>query len=245
MSDKNIHIIIQARTGSTRLPNKVLKKLNNKIVLKHVVDRLDKSKYCDKVIVCTTVKEKDNTISDFCISNNIDFHRGSELNVLERYYETALKYKSDIIVRCTSDCPLIDSYYVDLMIEKFLNNDLNFLGAKYFGNHKFPDGFNCEIFTFDVLKEANENANESELEHVSGYIQNKYKKIEFEYPISYDNFKNIDFSNLHLSLDTLDHYKLLKSIFDNVYSKKNDFTLIDVLNYLNSNPSILYKDTLN
>ena len=84
MSDKNIHIIIQARTGSTRLPNKVLKKLNNKIVLKHVVDRLDKSKYCDKVIVCTTVKEKDNTISDFCISNNIDFHRGSELNVLER-----------------------------------------------------------------------------------------------------------------------------------------------------------------
>lgn len=233
--NKNIHIIIQARTGSSRLAGKVLKKLNDKIVLKHVVDRLDKSKYCDKVIVCTTIKEQDNAIVDFCVSNNIDFHRGSELNVLERYYETTLKYKSDIIVRCTSDCPLIDSYYVDLMIEDFLNKNLTYLGPKYFGNHKFPDGFNCEIFTFDVLKEANINANKNELEHVSTYIIKKYKTNEFLYPISYDNFKNVDFNNLHLSLDTPNDYKLLQNIFDNVYSKKNDFTLVDVLNYLNDN----------
>ena len=234
--NKNIHIIIQARTGSSRLPGKVLKKLNNKIVLKHVVDRLMKSKYSNKVIVCTSIKKQDDVIKDFCISNNIHFYRGSELNVLNRYYETASKYKSDIIVRCTSDCPLIDAHYVDLLIKTFLNKDLKYLGPKYSGNQK-ADGFNCEIFTFDVLKEANINANKNELEHVSDYIIKKYKTEEFIYPIEYNNFKNLDFNNLHLSLDTPNDYKLLQNIFDNVYSKKNDFTLIDVLNYLNDNHS--------
>lgn len=229
----NIHIIIQARTGSTRFPKKIMKPLEDKIVLQHVIDRLKLSQYANEIIICTTQKREDDVISDFCLVNKIKLYRGSELNVLERYYDTAEYYKSDIIVRVTSDCPLIDVSYIDMMIDYFLKSDLNYLGPKYYGNHKFPDGFNGEVFNFKVLKEAYLNANDSEKEHVTTYIIKKYKKEEFIYPILHKKYKNLIFSNLHLSLDTEDDYNLLKDIFSNVYVKKENFGIEDVLKYLN------------
>jgi spore coat polysaccharide biosynthesis protein SpsF len=229
----NIHIIVQARTGSSRLPNKVMKYLEDKIVLQHVYDRLKESKYSQKVIITTTTNVSDTIIVDYCINNNIEVFRGSELNVLNRYYETAKYYKSDIIVRVTSDCPLIDVKFIDMMIDYYLKSNLKYLGPKYFGNHKFPDGFNGEIFNFDVLEEANNNANINQKEHVTTYIIDKYKKEEFTYPILYQKYKNIDFTDLHLSLDTPEDYNLLKKIFKNVYLKKNNFHLEDILKFLN------------
>ena len=232
-SNLNIHIIIQARTCSTRLPNKVMKYLEDKIVLQHVYDRLKKSNYAQKVIITTTTNISDNIIVDYCLNNNIEVFQGSELDVLNRYYETAKYYKSDIIIRVTSDCPLVDIKFIDMMIDYYLKSNLKYLGPKYFGNHKFPDGFNGEIFSFDVLEEANNNANEYQKEHVTTYIIEKYKKEEFTYPILYQKYRNIHFSNLHLSLDTEGDYKLLKKIFKNVYLKKNNFQLEDVLKFLN------------
>ena len=229
----NIHIIVQARVGSTRLPNKVMKKLEDKIVLQHVIDRLKLSKYASDVIICTTQKKEDNVISDFCLINKIKLYRGSELNVLERYYDTAKYYNTDIIVRVTSDCPLIDVSYIDMMIDYFLKSDLNYLGPKYFGKHKFPDGFNGEVFWFDILEEAYLNAKDNQKEHVTTYIINKYSREDFVYPILYKKYRNLNFSNLHLSLDTEFDYKMMQDIFRNVYLKKNNFTLEDVLKYLN------------
>ena len=88
-----------------------------------------------------------------------------------------------------------------------------YLGPKYYGNCKFPDGFNGEIFSYNILKEAYANACIDEKEHVTTYMIKKYKAFEFEYPINYKKYTNIDFSTLHLSLDTLDDYELLKDIF--------------------------------
>tara|TARA_Y200000002_G_scaffold375444_1_gene377749 strand:- start:4175 stop:4897 length:723 start_codon:yes stop_codon:yes gene_type:complete len=229
----NIHIIIQARTGSTRLPNKVMKKLEDKIVLQHVVDRLKKSNYASDIIICTTRKKNDDVIADFCLYNKIKIYRGSESNVLERYYETAKYFNSNIIIRVTSDCPLVDATYIDMMIDFFFNENLSYLGPRYFGKHKFPDGFNGEVFNYNILEEAHKNALINEREHVTTYMIKKYSKKEFEYPILYKKYKNLIFSNLHLSLDTSEDYELLKNIFSNVYLKKKDFKLEDVLKYLN------------
>jgi spore coat polysaccharide biosynthesis protein SpsF len=230
--DKKVDIIVQARTGSSRLPNKVMKYLEDKLVLDHVIDRLQKSKYARQVIICTSTKKEDDIIQEHCQKKNIKCFRGSELNVLERYYETATFYKSEYIVRVTSDCPLIDPKYIDFMIEKYFELKQQYLGPKYYGNHKFPDGFNGEIFNYQVLKEAFENANENEKEHVTTYIMKKYKTFEFDYPIDYQKYQSIDFSNLHLSLDNKEDYELLKNIFNHVYLKKNYFELEDVLDYL-------------
>jgi len=231
--NKNIDIIVQARIGSTRLPGKVMKLLEDKIVLHHVVERLRRSKYARNVIICTSILEQDDVIYNFCINNNIFCFRGSKQNVLERYYETAKHFNSEYIVRVTSDCPLVDARFIDLMIEKYFELNLNYLCPKYYGNHKFPDGFNGEIFNFNLLKEANENANVNELEHVTTYIIKKYKTFDFDYPVNYEKYKNIDFSMLHLSLDTPDDYFLLTQIYKTIYKNNKQFGIEDVLEYLN------------
>jgi spore coat polysaccharide biosynthesis protein SpsF len=143
----NIHCIIQARMGSSRFPGKIMKMIEDKVVLQHVVDRCRLSKYINKVIVATTNIKLDNVIEEYCINNDILYYRGDEKNVLERYYLTATKFNSDIIIRVTSDCPLIDYNVVDNMIDYFKENNLKFLQPKYFnGNNQksrggFPDGF--------------------------------------------------------------------------------------------------------
>ena len=238
--ENQIHIIIQARTGSTRLPCKVLRFLDDKMVIDHVVERLQRSLLASKVIVATTNEKQDDIIEDICRERKFPYYRGSEKDVLRRYYETAKQFQSDIIVRVTSDCPLVDPHYIDLMIQYFLQHNLDYVGPKYVGNHNFPDGFNGEVFRFSKLKEAYKKADAFQREHVTTYLIKHYKVKEFIYPINYDNYK-IDFSKLHLSLDTSEDYLLLQKIFRNVYSLKPYFTLEDVLDYLNDNLFVLQK----
>ena len=107
--------------------------------------------------------------------------------------------------------------------------------GEFFKNMEYEDAASASAdASADALKEANENADIHEKEHVTTYIIKKYKTLEFEYPVNYEKYKNIDFSNLHLSLDTPEDYILLQKIYKNVYKNKNDFGIEDVLEYLNS-----------
>jgi len=233
MCSKNIDVIIQARMGSSRLPGKVMKKIEDKVVLDHVIDRVSRAKNIRNVIICTSTLEQDNIIFEHCKQRNIKCFRGSEKNVLNRYYETAKFYDSETIIRITSDCPLFDPIYIDKMIDKYFELKLNYLGPKYYGQRKFPDGFNCEIFSFNVLKEAEMNANENEKEHVTTYIIKKFSSYQYDYELK-NKYKNIKFDELHLSLDTQEDYELIKKIFKHIYLNKINFTLEDVLQYLNN-----------
>jgi len=237
---KKISIIIQARMGSSRLPNKVSKKLFDKNTLEHIIFRLNKCSNVNNILINTTSNYEDDYIADFCDKNKISYYRGSENNVLDRYYQCALISNTDIIVRITGDCPLIDPYIVDDMISNFLKLNLKHYCMEYHdGNYAFPDGFDCEIFTFDVLKEAKFNASlPEEFEHVSPYIIKKYGFHKYKIKLEKE-YKNLDLDKTHLSLDTEHDYEVLKNIFNNVYSKNTEFTIYDVLEYLNNNPNIL------
>lgn len=239
-----IHVFLQARMGSSRLPGKIMLNLEDKKVLEHDINRIKKSKYIDDIIVCTTTEKKDDIIEKFCSDNNIKYFRGSENNVLDRYYQASLIYKPDIIVRITSDCPMIDPNIIDDMIENYkLNiNTSPYYSPKYFDpnkSHNFPDGFNPEIFTFKILKEAWNNAtSDYDKEHVGPYMKRKYGILEYEIKLT-NKYENLKFENLHLSLDTEKDYELLKNIFHNIYAKNNDFTIHDILDYLNDNNHLL------
>ena len=227
-----IDVIIQARMGSTRLPGKIMMKLEDKYVIDHVIERVSKSKNVRHVIICTSIKSTDDVIYNHCIKHNIKCFRGSEQNVLNRYYETAKYFGSEYIVRLTSDCPLIDHVYVDKMINKYFDLKLSYVGPKYYGNHKFPDGFNCEVFSFKCLEEAEKYSDITEHEHVTTYIIKKYSTYQYDYELT-KTYENINLSQLHLSLDTPNDYIFLKDIFKNVYKKNKNFTLENILDYLN------------
>jgi spore coat polysaccharide biosynthesis protein SpsF len=139
---------------------------------------------------------------------------------------------------------MIDHNIIDDMITNYIKikDDSKCYGIKYANpnkSHNFPDGFNPEIFSFEILKEAWENVIlESDKEHVVPYMRRKYGKLEYEVKLE-KKYENLDLEILHLSLDTPKDYKLLSNIFDNVYKKNNDFTIYDVLEYLNNNSYLL------
>lgn len=224
--NKKIGVIIQARTGSTRLPNKVLLPLGNKTVLENVVERI---KYCnlvDEIIVATTDSAKDNPIVELCTSNRIDCYRGSESNVLSRYYEAAKAYNLDIIVRVTSDCPLIDPKVIDELLVNLMDDQ-----ADYVTNSmppSFARGLECSAFTFNALREAYLNATtDYHKEHVVIYIRENHEKFKIK------NVKNSrDDTKYRITLDELDDYKLLKIIYDDLYKENEIISVEQALTYI-------------
>ncbi|MGL5329036.1 MAG: cytidylyltransferase domain-containing protein, partial [Peptostreptococcaceae bacterium] len=121
--NKKIVVIIQARMGSTRLPGKVLKYIKGKSILEHVVRRVKQCKKIDEIVIATTNLEQDNQIVNLSKELGTIAFRGSELDLLSRYYNAAKFINADIIIRVTSDCPMIDPIIVDQMIEFYLNNN--------------------------------------------------------------------------------------------------------------------------
>ena len=173
--------IIQARLGSTRTPGKTMKLIGNKPLLEYSVERTRLARYIDKMIVATTTSNRDDLISEWCKEKGIDSFRGSEDDVLDRYFQTASHFKADIIVRVTSDCPFVDPQIVDLLILS-----LKVFGADYASNRiknrSWPHGLDIEVFTFNALKTAWKNGKEKrEREHVTPYIMGHpelFKHIE-------------------------------------------------------------------
>src|SRR5688572_19407522 len=162
--------IIQARLGSTRLPNKVLLTLAGKTVLEHVINRVRASKFINEVIVATTISSNDLEIISFCAKNKIRVFVGSEHDVLDRYYQAARLLQPDNVVRITSDCPMIDPEIIDEIGKKHLEEKADYSSNTL--DETYPDGLDAEIISFKALKTAWEQATlPSDREHVTPFIK--------------------------------------------------------------------------
>lgn len=231
-SSMSIGVIIQARVGSSRLPGKVLLEVMGKTILEYVIERVRESKKLEQVIVATTNKKKDKPISDLAKKLKVDLYRGSENDVLDRYYQAAKKFQLEHIVRITADCPLIDSKVIDNVVDYYFDS-----GADYSSNtleETFPDGQDVEVFSLESLKEAWQNAELlSEREHVTSYI------IKNKDSFKLTSFKNS--TNLSLKRWTLDEkedFVLIKSVIENLYPSNPGFRMDDILFFLRNNPQI-------
>ena len=166
-----IIVIIQARVGSTRLSSKVLLDLEGRTVLERVVERTKKSEFVSDVIVATTVAAADLKIADLCASKGIRAYRGSENDVLDRYYQAAKLFEASHVVRITADCPLIDPKVIDDVLKLHLKEKSDYTTNTI--KETFPDGEDVEVFTFAALTKAwKDAALSSEREHVTPYIRN-------------------------------------------------------------------------
>ena len=198
-------IIIQARLGSTRLPGKVLKKINGKTILEYVINRLKKTKLSNNIIVATTNREEDKKIIKVAKKSNCHTFRGSTNNVLNRYYKAAVHYKVKNIVRITSDCPLIDPKIVNKVYFFYLKNNYDYVSNRIFPT--YPIGMGLEILNFKSLKKANKLTKSSyDKEHVTPYLKKSSK-------INKGNFSlKQDYSKLRVTLDNQNDLKLIRHI---------------------------------
>lgn len=228
-----IGIIVQARLGSTRLPGKVLLDVQGYPVLYHVLNRVSQVENVE-VIVATSTSIGDNPIECFCKDHGVQCFRGSELNVLERYYQAAKHYGFDTIVRITSDCPFIDPHIISSIIEHYKKTDCDMVtnGGADLKNRTFPRGMDVSVFSFDVLEEAFLNATKkSQLEHVTPYMY-EHSKVEF--------FKqDIDQSHYRLTLDTFEDLELTRKIYSLLHKDGELFYLDDIISLLERNPEMV------
>ena len=206
MEVKKIICIVQARTASTRLPNKVLLKINKNSILDIVIKRLKKSKKINKIIVSTTKSKQDDKIEDIAKINNVDFYRGDNKDVLKRFYNTAKKFKTDTVIRITADCPFVDHRILDLMINFYKKNNYDYISNAI--KPTYPDGLDIAIFSYKILKKANLLArSQYDKEHVTSIMRSK----NFCNFYNYSNSKNL--SNFRLCLDEIQDFELIKFIF--------------------------------
>lgn len=230
-----IGAIIQARMGSTRLSGKVMKKIKGKTVLNHVIDRIQQSKFVDESIVATTILERDNTIENEMKKCGVKCFRGSEEDVLSRYYYAAKESNVDTIIRITSDCPLIDPNVIDEIIEFYLDRkyDLVTNAGSDLTQRTYPRGLDTEVFSIDVLEDAFINGKESyHREHVTPFIYEHSNNIHY--------FKNeVDYSKYRWTLDTEEDFKLISEIYNRLYKGSHDFYLPDIIELFEKEPDLL------
>lgn len=225
--------IVQARVGSTRLPGKVLKKICGKTVLEHVINRLKLVSNIDEIVIATTIGEKDNVIVDEAIRLGVKCFRGSENDVLSRYHFAAKESNADIVVRVTSDCPLLDSDVCRKVID-YLKNNSEYDYVSNTIKRSYPRGLDVEVFSVNAIERTYKEAKKDyEKEHVTPYIWQNEEKFKVAQIID-----TIDNSNLRLTLDTKEDFELIKYIYENLYRDGQIFRLKEVLELYKKNPKI-------
>lgn len=224
--------IVQARMGSTRLPGKVLKKLADRSVLGHVITRLQAVHEINKIIVATTIAEKDDPIVEEANRYNIKVYRGSEEDVLSRYYESAREVGAGTIVRVTSDCPLIDPEVTGEIIRYFFSQQTDYASNTL--TRTFPRGLDVEVFSFDAIEKAYREANKSEQrEHVTPYMYQNPQKFKLANYIG-----ERDYSTYRWTLDVQEDWKLIEQIYQKLYKPNQIFSWKEVIHLMQQEPEL-------
>jgi len=216
-------LINQARMTSTRLPGKVLKPVLGKPLLAYQLARLQRAKRVDEIVVATTLNAADDPIVDLCRELGVSVYRGDELDVLDRYYQAAKEHAADVVVRVTSDCPVIDPAIVDQVIAAYASG-----GYDYIANTRertYPRGMDTEVFSMRALTEAwQEGRLPYEREHVTPFL--------YRHPERY-RIGNVasgrDLGQHRWTVDTPEDFDLIERIIGALYPAKPEFTLDDIL----------------
>ena len=149
---KKVVLIVQARTGSTRLKSKILKEVFGIPILSLLIERLKFCKRVDQIVIATTINKADDIIEEVAKQNGVDFFRGSEDDLLDRHYKAGMQFNADIIIKVPSDCPLADPSIIDKAIQYYLDNETEFDYVSNYHPPTFPDGLDVEVIDLAPLK---------------------------------------------------------------------------------------------
>ncbi len=228
----NIVAIIQARCNSTRLRNKVLADIDGKPLIERIVRRIKQVEIIDRVVVATTTSASDDYLVEWCKHKGIDCFRGSESNVLERYYECAKFYNANIVVRITADDPFKDPVIINHAINLLIENNYDYVSNTI--KPTFPEGIDVEVYRFKSLEAAFKNATlNSEKEHVTPYIwknDNKFSLFNFVY--------KEDLSDLRWTIDYIEDLEFARAVYRKMRNKKEHFLMEDILCLLGEYPEL-------
>ena len=205
--------ITQARTGSTRFPNKIMNKIGNETLLSIHINRIKKAKKINSIIIATTNKKNDDVIKQQADKLNVNCFRGDEDDVLDRFYQAAKIHNPDYVVRLTSDCPLIDPSLIDMIIETTINSNVDYCSNTLI--ESYPDGQDVEVFTFNSLKKAWEESDLlSDREHVTPYMKKNFKVLNI-------HSNNMKFNKVRMTVDEPNDLVVINKLVDKLGLNEN------------------------
>ena len=223
--------IIQARMGSSRLPGKSMAEIEGRPMLWHVVQRVKRASMVDRVVVATSANPSDDAIADMCKHDGIPCYRGSENDVLDRFYGAARAEKAAWVVRITADCPLIDPEVIDRVVRRFQRGDLDYASNAMV--RSYPDGLDTEVFSFSALERAwHEATKTSEREHVTPYLRSeKFRtaNVESDSTSLYQHYR--------WTVDELQDLEFIRAVY-RAMRDKGAFGMKDVLELLEKSPGL-------
>jgi spore coat polysaccharide biosynthesis protein SpsF len=221
-------IIVQARMTSTRLPEKILKQVLGRPLLEYQLERLKRVLEADELVVATTVNDTDKPVVKLCEELEVAVSRGSEEDVLARYYEAARAFEAEAVVRITGDCPLIDPAVIDRVIRTYKDNQP---ACDYVSNtmeRTFPMGLDAEVFSAAALEEAFREATKvPDREHVTPFIYHRQDRF-----CCINVAHHSDHSEHRWTVDTPEDFALIKRMLESLYPQKPGFMLEDCLQLL-------------
>jgi spore coat polysaccharide biosynthesis protein SpsF len=230
-----IVVIIQARMGSSRLPGKVLKDIDGKPMLVRVAERASRARLVNLVGIATTVNEGDDSIVDLCHQQGYPVFRGSEFDVLDRFYQAANQFQADVIVRLTADCPVIDPQLIDQSIQEYLDTGVDFVATRLPPPWKrtYPIGLDVEVCSMVGLERAwKEAVQPYEREHVMPYLYDR----EGRFQISILN-NDVDYSFMRWTVDTQEDLVLIRRIFEH-FPGRDDFSWLEIIDLYQKAPEL-------
>jgi spore coat polysaccharide biosynthesis protein SpsF len=228
--------VVQARMSSSRLPQKVMLPILHKPLLSRMLERVKAAKLIGTLVVATSTDNDDDEIKDFCKVDGYNFFRGHLTDLLDRHYQLAIEYNAEAIVKIPSDCPLIDPEIIDKVISKFIESD-HFDFVSNLHPATYPDGNDVEIMSFAALECAWKEAKKDyEREHTTPFIWENPElfgigNVEWE--------TGLDYSTSHRwTIDFAEDYEFIRRVYEELYNKKNNFGLNDILSLLKQKPEI-------
>jgi len=240
---KKIGITIEARSNSSRLPNKILKPLHGKPMLARMIERLKKVRSADVIVLATTDQPEDEAIVELAKESGIGFYQGSSDDVLDRVLKAAQKYEIDLIVETCGDCPVIDPGLVDKQIKTFIEKKVDYVGSHLVKT--FPYGLDAKLFRRATLEQVTSiTSDPADRENVSLYIYEHPEKFKLFNIEAEGRFRRPD---LRLVVDYLEDFILIENIYRHLYDQNPDFDYGDILDLFERRPELqeINKDAVN
>lgn len=233
----NTVIVVQARMSSTRLPGKVLKPILGESLLGRMIERLKMIKHPARLIIATSCEENDDIIASEAAKLQVPCYRGDLNNLLERHYQAAKLMDADIVLKIPSDCPLIDPRIIDEVLDYYFANPAKYDYVSNLHPATFPDGNDVEIMTMDCITRArNEATRQLELEHTTPYVWENPDKFSIG-NVSWSNGKDYSMSH-RFTIDYQEDFEFIRTVFEELYPVKPDFSCDDILKLLDEKPAI-------
>lgn len=231
MNDLKIVTVIQARTGSSRLPQKVLKPVCGKPLLLRMIERVKAANLAGEIVVATSTHKNDDVIENLCKEENVNCFRGNLNDLLDRHYKASKKFKADAVAKIPSDCPLIDPKIIDNVYKYFIDNFDKYDFVSNLHPATYPDGNDVEIMSFKTIETAwKEASRKLEREHTTPFIWENPERfrignVEWE--------TGLDYSSEHRwTIDYEEDYIFIRTVYEELYHKNPSFGIYDILNLL-------------